>query len=51
MLKLFIFFEVIICILSMFCFMVSLSNCTKNGKFDFIEMFKSFLIFSDIAFF
>ena len=51
MLTLFIFFEVIICILSMLCFMASLSNCTKNGKFDFIEMFKSLLIFSGIAFF
>lgn len=51
MLTLFIFFEVIICILSMLCFMVSLSNCTKNGKFDFIEMFKSFFIYFGIAFF
>ena len=51
MLTLFIFFEVIMCILAMLWFRVSLSNCTKNGKFDFIEMFKSFLIFSGIAFF
>ena len=51
MLTSFIFLEVIICILSMLCFMVSLSNFSKNGKFDFIEMFKSLLIFSGIALF
>ena len=51
MLTLFIFCEVIICTLSLICFIVSLGNCIKNGKFDFIEMFKSFLIFLGIALF
>lgn len=44
-----IFFEVIICMLSLICFIVSLGNCAKNGKFDFIEMFKNFFIFSSLA--
>ena len=51
MLELFIFCEVIICTLSLIGFIVSLGNCIKNGKFDFVEMFKSFLIFLGIAFF
>ena len=49
MLELFIFCEVIICTLSLIGFIVSLGNCIKNGKFDFTEMFKNFIIFSDIA--
>lgn len=51
MIELFIFCEVIICTLSLIGFIVSFGNCIKNGKFDFIEMFKSFLIFSGIALF
>ena len=51
MLELFIFCEVIICTLLLIGFIVSLGNCIKNGKFDFVEMFKSFLIFLGIAFF
>ena len=49
MLELFIFCEVIICTLSLIGFIVSLGNCIKNRKFDFTEMFKNFIIFSDIA--
>lgn len=44
-----IFCNVVICTLSAICFIFSLKHCMKNGKFDFIEMFKNFIIFSDIA--
>ena len=44
-----IFCNVVICTLSAICFMFSLKHCIKNGKFNFVEMFKNFIIFSGIA--
>ena len=45
-----VFCNVIFCTFSVICFIFSLKHCIKNGKFDFIEMFKNFFIFSAIAF-
>lgn len=44
-----IFCEVAICTPSAICFIFSLKHCIKNGKIDFDEIFKNFLIFSAIA--
>lgn len=45
-----VFCNIIVCTVSVICFIFSLKHCVKKGKFDFIEMFKNFFIFSAIAF-
>ena len=44
-----VFCNIIVCAVSVICFIFSLKHCVKKGKFDFIEMFKNFFIFSAIA--
>ena len=44
-----LFCNIIVCAVSVIFFIFSLKHCIKKGKFDFIEMFKNFFIFSTIA--
>lgn len=44
-----LFCNIIVCAVSVIFFIFSLKHCIKNGKFDFIGMFKNFFVFSAIA--